>query len=288
MSKNHEDQAAGLRRLMTSPKPRVLSIISAAQTHQSHLMTNLAASICVDGSEVLIVKASNDGPLTHIALKAPLVDFIKLPLVNDQVDRDKMSVTSAEGYAIAALLHPKQALSLDDNTSQQLNTLFTKLAMQFQLVLVEASLSPEQKLPLKILNESQIVIQLTSQPEDIKQAYQLIKQITFQHIAANINSQTLGILVTESSQAQAQLVYNNIAQVAKRFLKLELEFIGVIPQDESLIKADKLGRSVIDVFPLAKATSAFKSISTKLASKLYGRNSLPAQASHTLAFEGGM
>ncbi len=288
MSKNHEDQAAGLRRLMTSPKPRVLSIVSVAQTRQSRLMTNLAASICVDGNEVLIVQASTDAPLANIALKAPLVDFINTPLLNNQIDSDKMSVTSAEGYAIAALLHPHQALSLDDNTSQQLNTLFTKLAMQFQIVLVEASLSPEQKLPLKILNESQIVIQLTSQPEDIKQAYQLIKQITFQHIAANIKSQTLGILVTESSQAQAQLVYNNIAQVAKRFLKLELEFIGVIPQDESLTKADKLGRSVIEVFPMAKATAAFKSIAHKLASQLYGRNSLPALASSTLAFEVGL
>ena len=58
------DQAAGLRRIMATPIPRVVSIISAASisaspTHdQPRMMTNLAACIRSQGSEVLILHAS--------------------------------------------------------------------------------------------------------------------------------------------------------------------------------------------------------------------------------------
>jgi len=46
MSNFHHDQASGLRRIMAAPKPRVVSVISAASTHdQPRMMTNLAASI---------------------------------------------------------------------------------------------------------------------------------------------------------------------------------------------------------------------------------------------------
>ena len=281
MSKSYEDQAAGLRRLMTSPQPRVLSIISAAKTRQSRLMTNLAASICCDGSDVLIVQTRPYA--TDVELKAPLVDFI-----NESVDADKMSITMPEGYSMAALLHQDQDTLLDDETSNQLNLLFSNLAMEFQIVLVETALNKDQKLPLKILNDSQIVIQLTSQPEDIKQAYQIIKQIAFQHLASNIENQPLGILVTETNEAKAKLVYQNISQVAKRYLKLDLDFIGVIPQDESLSSAAKLGRSVINVFPMAQATAAFKSIASKLDYRTNLPSDLPFLSNSYPLYEGSI
>lgn len=282
MSKSYEDQAAGLRRLMTSPQPRILSIISAAQTRQSRLMTNLAASICCDGSDVLIVQTKPYA--TDVELKAPLVDFI-----NEPVDTEKMSITMPEGYSMAALLHQNQDTLLDDNTNNQLNLLFSKLAMEFQIVLVETALNEDQKLPLKILNESQIVIQLTSQPEDIKQAYQIIKQIAFQHLASNIGKRPpLGILVTETNEAKAKLVYQNISQVAKRYLKLDLDFIGVIPQDESLSSAAKLGRSVINVFPMAQATAAFKSIASKLDYRTNLPSNLPFSSNSYPLYEGSI
>ena len=53
------DQAAGLRRLMAAPKPRVVSIISASSIQdQPRMLSNLAVSIIGQGAEVLIVHAS--------------------------------------------------------------------------------------------------------------------------------------------------------------------------------------------------------------------------------------
>jgi flagellar biosynthesis protein FlhG len=52
--------------------------------------------------------------------------------------------------------------------------------------------------------------------------------------------------------------------VAKRFMQIELEFFGAIPKDEHLSKAAKLGRSVIDAFPMAVASAALQKIAQRL------------------------
>lgn len=255
------DQAAGLRRLMVSPQPRVLSIISAAKAQpakfMTNMMSNLAASLSTDGSDVLIMQNSPFPAV--IKLKAPLIDHIYKPLNIAQI-----TTQMAEGYFMASLLRHQQESTLDFEKSSLLDALFCKLAMQFQFVLVETKLNLQHKLPIKSINQGQIVIHLTSQAEDIKQAYQIIKQISLQHIADDIESQPLGILVSDTSVEKAHLIFKNIAQVAKRYLKLELEFIGVVPADDALAKAAKLGSSVINAFPFAHATQAFKAIAKRL------------------------
>jgi len=50
-------------------------------------------------------------------------------------------------------------------------------------------------------------------------------------------------------------------------MQIELEFFGAIPKDEHLTKAAKLGRSVVDAFPLASASSALKQIAQRLGYK---------------------
>lgn len=267
------DQASGLRRLMVSPQPRVLSIISAAKTQPARLMSNLAASLCSDGGDVLIVQ--NSPFPSNVKLKAPLIDFIHKPM-----DVNQMTTQMDEGYYVAALLRHQQENALDFERGSLLDSLFCKLAMQYQFVLVETKLNHQQQLPIKTLNLGQIVIHLTSQAEDIKQAYQLIKQISTQHIHANIESQPIGILVTDTSDEKAKIIFRNITQVAKRYLKLELEFIGVVPADEALAKASKLGSSVINAFPLAQASAAFKAIAKHLDYRIDDRSTSPYLPHH--------
>ena len=142
---------------------------------------------------------------------------------------------------------------------QHANQLVKQLATQFDIVLVDASVNDAGKLALPILNESEIIIQLSRKPESIKQAYALIKLICNQ-----LGRRSFGIIVDDANEEQAQVVFRNIAQVAKRYLQIELEFFGAIPTDEKLSLATKLGRTVIDAFPLAKASAAFTSIAKKL------------------------
>ena len=258
MSSFQNDQAAGLRRIMAAPKPRVVSILSASSAqNQPHMMTNLAASIMGHGSDVLIVHASH-------ASRESSYEVEKSPTLLD-VAHAKISIQNAvkinkHGYSVAKLM-PKNILTkhIDDNTSRALNQVFNQLAREYEIVLVDATLNEQNMLPLPTLNESEIIIQLTRKPESITLAYTLIKQI-----CSELGRRSFGIIVDDATEAQAQVVFRNISQVAKRFMQIELEFIGAIPTDDHLSRASKLGRSVIDAFPLANASTALKQIAQRL------------------------
>jgi flagellar biosynthesis protein FlhG len=150
-------------------------------------------------------------------------------------------------------------ISIDSNESEQTNQLFDELAHQYEIVLVDATLNKDNLLPLQILNNGEIIIQLTRQPESITNAYTLIKQI-----CSELGRRPFGIIVDNATDAQAQIVFRNISEVARRFMQIELEFFGSIPADDHLSRAAKLGRSVIDAFPLASASTAFKQIAQRL------------------------
>ncbi|MES2013014.1 MAG: MotR [Pseudomonadota bacterium] len=259
MASFQNDQAAGLRRIMAAPKPRVVSIISASTTQhdQPRLISNLAASICVHGSDVLVVHASNMSRESSYGIE-------KLPTLLEVASGKHMLTNaigaSSQGFSIARLMQKNQLnTQLNSQASSQLNQIFDDLSSQHEIILVDASLNQNHLLPLDILNNSEVLIQLTRNPESIKNAYTLIKQICSQ-----LGRRSFGIIVDDATEAQAKIVFRNISQVAKNFMQIELEFFGAIPSDDHLSRAAKLGRSVIDAFPLAAASTAFKQIAQRL------------------------
>lgn len=261
MSKHHQDQAAGLRRIMAVPAPRIISIISAAPSHDSsRLMTNLAASISQQGNKTLVVHASKESSESYYGIG-------HLPTLLDAVTQ-KTTLANAiyqspHGFSMAKLMKKSQLdLTLNAALNQPLGAIFNQLAHEHDILLVDATLNQAHELPLSRLNEGEILIQLTRQAESIKEAYVLIKKIYNQ-----LGRRSFGIIVDDATDKQAQTVFNNISAVAKRYMQLDLEFFGAIPNDEFAHRASQLGRSVVEAFPLATASKAFNTMARKLDDK---------------------
>ena len=255
------DQAAGLRRIMSAPKPRVVSILSTSPNHDhARLMANLATPIADQGNDVLILLASNE-------CNANIYEVENLPTLLDVIN-EKTLLQSAikntgNGFSVAKLMPSHQIESpLDLILGQQLNNIFCKLAQQYEIVLVDAAINSDDILPLQALNEGEIIIKLNRHTESIKDSYTLIKKIYQQ-----LGSRSFGIIVDNASEEQARAIFGNISDAAKRFLQTELEYFGAIPPDVHLSRAAKLGRTVMEAFPMANASSAFKLIAERLNGK---------------------
>ena len=255
-----EDQAAGLRRIMTSYQPKIITILSADTAEsQSRLVGNLAATMRANNIDILVVQARQD-----YRTASRLYGMDNAPsLYEVAYERSALaqSVKSAKlGFSVAKLL-PKnrQYLSSEAHADMLLNKVFTSLSELFEVVLVEAKLTEDYLLPLEILNDHEVLIRMNRDSESIKQAYVLIKQICSQ-----IGRRSFGIVVEGASDAQAATVFRNISQVASEFLQVELEFIGAIPGDAHLERAAKLGRSITDAFPLSQAAKAYQSLAQRL------------------------
>lgn len=257
------DQAAGLRRIMAGPQPRVVSILSAINAEdKARTLSNLAVSLRRHGSDVLVVNAANNA---HEVLKQYGINGLPtlLAVALKKRGMEEAILLSQQGYFVANLMANHQLdTGLDAAGSLALNKTFASLAHHYDVVLVDAELTSAETLPLQIMNDSEIIIQLTNKAESIKQAYRMIKQVYSQ-----LGKRTFGILVTEVNEVQAQDVFRNLAQVARRYLSIELEFMGAIPSDEHLSRASHLGRSVVEAFPMALATAAFKALANRLGYK---------------------
>ncbi len=266
----HEDQAAGLRRIMSGPKPRVVSVISAnSRKDQPRLLTNLASSIHLNGRDVLIVHASNTPSESVLDYQVDTLPTL-IDVAKSRSSLENAIKRSSHGFSVTNLMNNSHLnSSLDSHLGSRLNEVFNKLASEYEVVLVDATLNKDHLLPLTSLNESEIVIQLNRDADSIKQAYVLIKQICSQ-----IGSRPFGILVDGASSNQALTVFKNISQVSKRFMQIDLEFIGSIPSDDHLSRASKLGRAVIEAFPMSIASSAFKEIAKKIDYKNNHSNSI--------------
>ena len=256
------DQAAGLRKIMSAPKPRVVSILPAGlENSQPRMMINLAASLQIQGHEVLIMHASQHSRESQYALNKAVSIY---DICQNNIANDKAVKGSPYAFSVAKLASKNQQTNVEADLLIQANERVQQLAEEYDMVLVDASLNAEGKLALPIMNESEIIIQLSRKPASIKQAYTLIKSLCSQ-----LGRRNFGIIVSDANDVQAEIVFKNIQQVAKRFLQIELEFFGAIPDDEHLLRATKLGRTVIDAFPKAKVSAALSHIAKKFGENMH-------------------
>ena len=152
-----------------------------------------------------------------------------------------------QGFGIAVMTRGV----MNEFEREDMAALFTRLAAQNDIVLVDAA----NAMPLAAMGEGEIVVQVEDSAASITAAYALIKRVSEHYGRCPVS-----ILVTGAGIVRAGMIDKNIAAAASRYLALELKSIGSVPQDEHLARATRLGRTVIDAFPLAGASVAYRDL----------------------------
>jgi flagellar biosynthesis protein FlhG len=127
-------------------------------------------------------------------------------------------------------------------------------ALEFALVTGSSALSA-QLLPIERPRREVIVV-LSSAATSITEAYALIKRMSSAEVCRRFH-----VLVNRvGSEAEALLIYRNMARVAQGYLDVELDFMGFIPADTAIESARVQGRSLLDGWPNSAAAAAFKKL----------------------------
>jgi flagellar biosynthesis protein FlhG len=248
------DQAEGLRRMLAGPKPRVFTFLSAASLEEKGAMlVNLGASLAQAGRDVLLFDActASEGIAARLntSRHASLVQVAR-----DGRGADEAVQAMPQGFSVATLMRPGQrAAAQNDMLMRLTGDAFDTLAARTDIVLVDAELDADDGFPLPSLANGEIVVQVANTPASIKTAYTLIKRVNGQ-----LGRRPFSVLVTGATEKEAQLVYQNMAQAANRYLAVKLNSMGSVPADDHLKRAMNLGRAVVDAFPLAGASVAFR------------------------------
>jgi flagellar biosynthesis protein FlhG len=252
------DQAEGLRRMLAGPKPRIVTFLSATpQDDKGAMLVNLGASLAQSGNDVMIVDAC-----THDYGVAQRLGVDRGPGLL-QVARQESALNQVihpvpQGFSVATLARSAPA-SADE--ARRLAKTFDVLVKQAgSIIMVDGEFSEDGMFPVPIMASSEIVVQVSTSAASITNAYALVKRLS-QHLGRR----PFGILVTGATEAEAKVVYDNMSSAATRYLAVTLSSMGSVPQDEYLHRAARLGRAVVDAFPLAGASVAFRRLAGRFA-----------------------
>lgn len=249
------DQAEGLRRMLQGPRPRIVTFLSATpEDDKGAMLVNLGASLAQTGNDVLIVDACTReyGVARRLGLNrsASLLQVARQESALNQVIRP-----APQGFSVVPMGAPQ---SHDD--ARRLGKTFDVLALQSGIVIVDGELGADGEFPVPLMASSEIVVQVSTGATSITNAYALVKRLSLQ-----LGRRPFGILVTGATEAEAKVVYDNMSAAATRYLAVKLGFMGSVPADEYLHRAARLGRAVVDAFPLAGASVAFRQLAGRFA-----------------------
>ena len=263
------DQAEGLRRMLAGPKPRIVTFLSAtAQDDKGAMLVNLGASLAQSGNDVLIVDACERdyGVAQRLGVdRGPgLLQVARQECALNQVIHavpQGFSVVKMNSRERQQTWTPAFAGATVEDTRRLAKT-FDVLVKQSagSIVIVDGEFSDDGSFPVPIMESSEIVVQVSTGATSITNAYALVKRLS-QHLGRR----PFGILVTGATEAEAKVVYDNMSSAATRYLAVTLSSMGSVPADEYLQRAARLGRAVVDAFPLAGASVAFRRLAGRFA-----------------------
>lgn len=255
------DQAEGLRRMLAGPRPRVITFVSAAsQAEKNAMLVNLGATLASTVNDVLLLDAQAAGSGIASRLRAGRGATLQDICQRKRTLSDAVQETE-QGFRVASFGQFTQRSAISEEKGNKLDDAFGCLAKEMDVMLVDAELDAGGEFPIASFSSGEIVVQVAADAGSIKSAYALVKQLN-----AKLGKRPYGILVTGASEKEAQRVYANMAQAASRYLAVQLHSIGSVPADEHLVQAARLGRTVVDAFPMANASVAFRSLAGRFVS----------------------
>ena len=134
------------------------------------------------------------------------------------------------------------------------------LEEEFDIILIDTGAGISKKVINFILAADEAIVICTPEPTAITDAYGMIKVISNNQKDAKIN---LVINQTESSK-EGNRVSKRIIEVAKEFLEIELDILGLVPKDKNVIQAVKKQNPFWLEFPDCEASLAIKDIKNEI------------------------
>lgn len=255
------DQAAGLRRMLSGERLRIVTFAAAADgVGRSHVVANLAAALARQGRTVLVVDENsaqdNVAGLFGIASGHDMLDVIQ--------GRSRLEAVLLDPEPGLSILPAARAVNtLGGLSRRQQDDLLAALADLVtvpDVILVDAAHDHPLGCSPFALASPQTVVVLSATGAAITAAYSLIKRF----------SQAFGrkhfrVLVNKVRVADdAERVFTNLARVAAQHSVASLAYAGCVPLDAALMHASRRWRSVLAAFPDAPSSLAFRGLAADL------------------------
>ncbi|MCB1802149.1 MAG: MinD/ParA family protein [Gammaproteobacteria bacterium] len=255
------DQAAGLRR-MSNPKPvRAVAVTGGkGGVGKTNVSVNLGVAAAELGQKVMLLDA--DLGLANIDVVLGLHPNYDLShVMRGERTLDEVLIEGPAGMKVipgASGVKALADLSAAEHTG--LIRAFSEVAADTELLIVDTAAGISDTVLSFSRASHEILVVVCDEPASITDAYAIIKLLN-----RDYGHQRFRILANMVRSAQeGRELYNKMCRVTDRYLDVTVSFMGAVPYDESLRRAVKAQRPVVQAFPRSRVAQAFRNLAKKI------------------------
>lgn len=123
-----------------------------------------------------------------------------------------------------------------------------------------------------LVASGEILVVTTPEPTSITDSYSLLKALKRHPRFSEDMSQIKVIANKVDNQNEGQTLFNKLNAVVGRYLKLQIDYLGAVPQDNQLSKAVMQQMPVSLQTPAAKSSLAYEAIAAKMMNRELNKN----------------
>lgn len=273
------DQAEQLRNIIkaslqrTRPLARVITVTSGkGGVGKSNTSINLAIQLKKMGQRVIILDA--DFGLANIEIMFGAIPKHNLSDLIYQGKNIKEIITwgpgnvgfISGGSGIAGLSNlSREYLSYIVQNLEELDTIA-------DIIIIDTGAGISDAVLEFLVASGEILLVTTPEPTSITDSYSLLKALNRHPRFSRENSQIKVIANRVNSPEEGMDLFNKLNAVVSRYLKLPIDYLGMIPYDNQLSKAVMQQMPVSLQNPSAKSAQAFEQIAGALMNKDANKN----------------
>lgn len=260
MSNMRADQASGLR-AMVRPRPiRVIAVTGGkGGVGKTNVSINLAVALSEMGRRVMILDADLGLANIDIALGLHPEYDLSHVLRGERSLSEVMLDGPAGIRVVPASSGIQQMAELSPAEHAGLINAFSEVSDDLDVLVVDTAAGISDTVISFSRAAQELVVVVCDEPASITDAYALIKLLNREY---GVNRFRILSNMVRSIQ-EGKALYNKLFRVTDRYLDVMLNQMGSIPYDESLRKAVKGQKSVVQAYPRSPASQAFKNLAKR-------------------------
>ncbi|AQS59807.1 ATPase [Desulforamulus ferrireducens] len=240
---------------------RVIAITSGkGGVGKSNLVVNVAVELVRRGHRVAIFDAdlgmANAEVILGLVPRYTLYDY----LFNNKEIKDILEVSPQGVYLISGGSGSVELANLDLSARKRLNDGLQELDRLFDFVLVDTGAGISKTVLGFVAAAEEVLVVLTPEPTSLTDAYGLIKVLSKYHV----HDQIMVVVNRAGNEKEARKTYQTMETTAKRFLQVQLTYLGFIPDDNTVVQAVKRQQPFILMAPGSVASQGVIRIVNKL------------------------
>jgi flagellar biosynthesis protein FlhG len=260
-SERQFDQASGLRQ-MVNPRPvRAIAVTGGkGGVGKTNVSVNLGVAAAELGQKVMLLDA--DLGLANIDVVLGLHPKHDLShVMRGECGLEEVVVEGPAGLRVIPGASGVQALAdLSPAEHTGLIRAFSEIAADTELLIVDTAAGISDTVLSFSRASHEIIVVVCDEPASITDAYAIIKLLN-----RDYGHQRFRILANMVRSAQeGRELFNKMCRVTDRYLDVTLGFMGALPYDESLRKAVRAQRPVVQAFPRSRVSQVFRNLAKKI------------------------